>query len=217
MTGLLEKPRAGRHTAGSLHRNLPMNCSLRLSLLALLALAPAVQAADLLVNNVNGYTLDSHGQLQHFQALLIDQGKVVATGDHAALSQSRRQCQGDRRPGAHPAARSDRRSRPRARTGLRTQQRRPHRHEIAGRGTGEGESVRRGAPRGEVDPRRRLEPGNLEAGPFSHGEGTRCRGRRPPGVVEPDRRSRRLGQHRGAEAGRCHQGQQGSQRRAYRA
>jgi predicted amidohydrolase YtcJ len=57
-----------------------------LSLLALLALAPAVQAADLLVNNVNGYTLDSHGQLQHFQALLIDQGKVVATGDHAALS-----------------------------------------------------------------------------------------------------------------------------------
>jgi predicted amidohydrolase YtcJ len=63
-----------------------MNCSLRLSLLALLALAPAVQAADLLVNNVNGYTLDSHGQLQHFQALLIDQGKVVATGDHAALS-----------------------------------------------------------------------------------------------------------------------------------
>jgi predicted amidohydrolase YtcJ len=63
-----------------------MNCSLRLSLLALLALAPAVQAADLLVNNVNGYTLDSHGQLQHFQALLIDQGKIVATGDHAALS-----------------------------------------------------------------------------------------------------------------------------------
>ena len=63
-----------------------MNCSLRLSLLALLALAPAVQAADLLVNNVNGYTLDSHGQLQQFQALLIDQGKVVATGDHAALS-----------------------------------------------------------------------------------------------------------------------------------
>jgi predicted amidohydrolase YtcJ len=57
-----------------------------LSLLALLALAPAVQAADLLVNNVNGYTLDSHGQLQHFQALLIDQGKVVATGDNAALS-----------------------------------------------------------------------------------------------------------------------------------
>lgn len=63
-----------------------MNRSLRLSLLALLALAPAVQAADLLVDNVNGYTLDSHGKLQHFQALLVDQGKVVATGSHAELT-----------------------------------------------------------------------------------------------------------------------------------
>ncbi len=63
-----------------------MNRSLRLSLLALLAIAPSVQAADLLVNNVNGYTLDSHGKLQHFQALLVDQGKVVATGDNADLA-----------------------------------------------------------------------------------------------------------------------------------
>ena len=62
-----------------------MNRSLRLSLLALLALAPAVQAADLLMNHVNGYTLDSHGKLQHFQALLIDHGKVVATGTDAEL------------------------------------------------------------------------------------------------------------------------------------
>jgi predicted amidohydrolase YtcJ len=63
-----------------------MKRSLRLFLLALLALAPAVQAADLLVDNVNGYTLDSHGKLQHFQALLVDQGKVVATGSHAELA-----------------------------------------------------------------------------------------------------------------------------------
>ncbi len=63
-----------------------MNRSLRLSLLALLALAPALQAADLLVNNVNGYTLDSHGKLQHFQSLLVDQGKVVATGNRGELS-----------------------------------------------------------------------------------------------------------------------------------
>jgi predicted amidohydrolase YtcJ len=62
-----------------------MNRSLRLSLLALLVLAPAVQAADLLLNNVNGYTLDSHGKLHHFQALLIDQGKVIATGVNADL------------------------------------------------------------------------------------------------------------------------------------
>jgi predicted amidohydrolase YtcJ len=63
-----------------------MNRSLRLSLLALLALAPAVQAADVLFDNVNGYTLDSHGKLHHFQALLIDQGKVVATGESAELT-----------------------------------------------------------------------------------------------------------------------------------
>ncbi|WP_426702868.1 amidohydrolase [Rhodanobacter sp. Col0626] len=63
-----------------------MNRTLRLSMLALLALAPAIQAADLLVNNVNGYTLDSHGKLQHFQALLVDQGKVVATGSNGELA-----------------------------------------------------------------------------------------------------------------------------------
>jgi predicted amidohydrolase YtcJ len=62
-----------------------MNRKLRLSLLALLVLAPAVQAADLLVENVNGYTLDSHGKLQQFQALLVDHGKVVATGSSAEL------------------------------------------------------------------------------------------------------------------------------------
>ncbi len=63
-----------------------MNRLLHLPLLALLALAPAAQAADLLVDNVNGYTLDSHGKLQRFQALLVDQGKVVATGSHAELA-----------------------------------------------------------------------------------------------------------------------------------
>ena len=45
-----------------------------------------MQAADLLVDNVNGYTLDSHGKLQRFQALLVDHGKVVATGSHAELA-----------------------------------------------------------------------------------------------------------------------------------
>ncbi|WP_426689857.1 amidohydrolase [Rhodanobacter ginsengiterrae] len=64
-----------------------MNRSLCLSLLALLALSPATRAADLLVSNVNGYTLDGSGKLQHFQALLVDQGKVVATGTSADLSQ----------------------------------------------------------------------------------------------------------------------------------
>ena len=63
-----------------------MNRTLRLSLLALLALSPALQAADLLVSNVNGYTLDSHGKLHTFQALLVDHGKVVATGSSADLT-----------------------------------------------------------------------------------------------------------------------------------
>lgn len=59
----------------------------RIMLLALLlAVTPGIRAADLLVTNVNGYTLDSHGKLQHFQALLVDHGKVVATGSTAALA-----------------------------------------------------------------------------------------------------------------------------------
>lgn len=42
-------------------------------------------AADLLVEHVNGYTLDSSGHLQRFDALLVDHGKVVATGSAATL------------------------------------------------------------------------------------------------------------------------------------
>ncbi len=56
------------------------------SLVLLLVVAPLSQAADLLVSHVNGYTLDSRGRLQHFEALLIDQGKVVATGSDAELA-----------------------------------------------------------------------------------------------------------------------------------
>jgi predicted amidohydrolase YtcJ len=56
-----------------------------LLLAALLATAPLVHAADLLVSNVNGYTLDSHGKLQHFQALLVEHGKVAATGSTAEM------------------------------------------------------------------------------------------------------------------------------------
>ena len=53
---------------------------------ALLALLPGANAADLLITNVNGYTLDSHGKLQRFAALLVDQGKVLATGDRTELA-----------------------------------------------------------------------------------------------------------------------------------
>ncbi|MEO7050131.1 MAG: amidohydrolase [Rhodanobacter sp.] len=57
-----------------------------LSLAALLTVTSLGHAADLLVTHVNGYTLDSQGKLQQFQALLIDQGKVVATGGDAELA-----------------------------------------------------------------------------------------------------------------------------------
>jgi len=60
------------------------------TLLALLLLplsATAAMPADrILIDHVNGYTLDSTGKLQRFEALLIDKGKVVATGSHAELS-----------------------------------------------------------------------------------------------------------------------------------
>ncbi|KRE90577.1 amidohydrolase [Frateuria sp. Soil773] len=55
------------------------------ALLASLVFAPTLSAADLLVTHVKGYTLDSHGKLRQFDSLLVDQGKVVATGSRAAL------------------------------------------------------------------------------------------------------------------------------------
>jgi len=49
--------------------------------------APTVLAAELLVDHVNGYSLDSTGKLQRFEALLVDDGgKVLATGTHEQLS-----------------------------------------------------------------------------------------------------------------------------------
>lgn len=61
-------------------------------LAAVLAALPAA-AADLLLDHVNGYTLDRHGALQRFEALLIDRGRVVAIGRHDALAK----CAGDAR------------------------------------------------------------------------------------------------------------------------
>lgn len=55
----------------------------------LLAVAFAVgraAAADLLVDRVNGYTLDGAGKLERFEAMLVDRGKVVAIGSHAELA-----------------------------------------------------------------------------------------------------------------------------------
>lgn len=59
--------------------------SLPLALAGLLAVTPAYPA-DLLLDHVNGYTLDGAGKLQRFEALLVDQGKVVAAGTRAELA-----------------------------------------------------------------------------------------------------------------------------------
>jgi predicted amidohydrolase YtcJ len=48
--------------------------------------SPSVVAEELLIDRVNGYTLDETGKLQRFEALLIDDGKVVATGRSEDLS-----------------------------------------------------------------------------------------------------------------------------------
>jgi hypothetical protein len=69
--------------AGIAHMN---RVSPLLLLLAASFVAQSAPATELLFDYVNGYTLDSAGKLQRFEALLIDAGKVVAIGSHADLS-----------------------------------------------------------------------------------------------------------------------------------
>ncbi len=54
-------------------------------------------AASTLIDHVNGYTLNGAGTLQRFEALLIDDGKVVATGSSADFAT------GDRKASAKSA------------------------------------------------------------------------------------------------------------------
>jgi predicted amidohydrolase YtcJ len=70
-----------------------MNCLLRslfvhapFLIFAAAFAAKPTQASQLLIDHVNGYTLDAANKLQRFEALLIDEGKVVATGSHDDLS-----------------------------------------------------------------------------------------------------------------------------------
>ncbi|MFI4969025.1 MAG: amidohydrolase [Lysobacterales bacterium] len=63
-----------------------MHCTARWPLLLAFISTPFATAADLLVDHVNGYTLDSAGKLQRFEALLVDHGKVAQTGGHAELA-----------------------------------------------------------------------------------------------------------------------------------
>ncbi|MBA8885324.1 amidohydrolase [Dokdonella fugitiva] len=59
--------------------------SLPIALFAALGAAPA-GAGELLLDHVDGYTLDRAGKLQRFEAMLVADGKVVATGSHAGLA-----------------------------------------------------------------------------------------------------------------------------------
>ena len=60
--------------------------TLRLLLAVLILFFPLQTfAAPVLIANVNGYTLDSEGIVQRFEAMLIDAGRVRATGRHEVL------------------------------------------------------------------------------------------------------------------------------------
>ena len=64
-----------------------MNQLLRIPVLfAAFIFCTFAQAAQTLINNVNGYTLSSQGKLIRFEAMLIDDGKVMAIGSHAEIS-----------------------------------------------------------------------------------------------------------------------------------
>lgn len=62
----------------------------RRNLLAFLLIATVwVQsghAAQIFIDNVNGYSLDSQGKLIRFEAMLIDDGKVTSIGSHADVA-----------------------------------------------------------------------------------------------------------------------------------
>lgn len=49
-------------------------------------LATQAHAVDLLVDDVHGYTLDGKGRLQRFRAMLVEDGKVLATGSRRAMA-----------------------------------------------------------------------------------------------------------------------------------
>ncbi len=57
-----------------------------LALLLPLSTSAATPAGKILIDHVNGYTLDGAGKLQRFEALLVEDGKVLATGSHDQLS-----------------------------------------------------------------------------------------------------------------------------------
>jgi len=64
----------------------PLRVAFWVTFLIACVCVPDANAADLLLQHVNGYTLAADGTLQRFDSLLIDGGKVVAGGSNAELS-----------------------------------------------------------------------------------------------------------------------------------
>lgn len=63
-----------------------MNRHIRFAFLLVVSVwVQSSHAAQILVDNVNGYTLNSQGKLIRFEAMLIDEGKVTAIGSHAEV------------------------------------------------------------------------------------------------------------------------------------
>lgn len=64
-----------------------MNHLIRLSCVVFVAMFSQFSfATQTLIDNVNGYTLDNQGKLIHFEAMLIDEGKVAAIGSRTEMT-----------------------------------------------------------------------------------------------------------------------------------
>lgn len=55
-------------------------------MVAIVSGAPVSRAGDLFVDHVRGYSLDASGAVRRFEAMLVADGRVVATGSHDALA-----------------------------------------------------------------------------------------------------------------------------------
>jgi predicted amidohydrolase YtcJ len=59
--------------------------AIRISIFALVAAASSAMAAPALISNIHGYTLVD-GQIQQFDSIAFDGGKILATGTRSSLS-----------------------------------------------------------------------------------------------------------------------------------
>ena len=182
------------------------------------AASPRPPPADVLVDNVNGYT--------------IARGRAAAPLQRRCGSATTAGCgscyqRGDRRPDAaalparrprpDPDPRPDRRPRPCHGPRHGRAAARPFRHQLARRGAAADRRLCRRQPDAALDRRARLEPGALGSRPLPDRRRSRRRRRRPAGLARAGRRPCRLGEQRGDARGRCHRRHPGAGRRPDRA